>query len=123
MDYKIPNSCCTSYLYVFFVIAGRNFFTFDTFSLIFTKFIFHRFSSYRSNFCYNNRRYKSVHRFAFIVGTMVGGVMINKFQTPMWAILIIVIGVATLGGFINGFLISYFNLPPFIATLGMLMVT
>ena len=49
--------------------------------------------------------------------------MITNFKTPMWAVLIIVIAVATLGGFINGCLISYFHLPPFIATLGMLMVT
>ena len=110
-------------LYVFFVIAGRNFFTFDTFSLILRNSYFIGFLAIGVTFVIITGGIDLSIGSLSLFAAMVGGVLITNFKVPMWAILIIVIAVATLGGFINGFLISYFNLPPFIATLGMLMVT
>lgn len=110
-------------LYVFFVIAGRNFFTFDTFSLILRNSYFIGFLAIGVTFVIITGGIDLSIGSLSLFAAMVGGVMITNFKTPMWAVLIIVIAVATLGGFINGCLISYFHLPPFIATLGMLMVT
>ncbi|MEI0486580.1 ABC transporter permease [Brachyspira intermedia] len=110
-------------LYVFFVIAGRNFFTFDTFSLILRNSYFIGFLAIGVTFVIITGGIDLSIGSLSLFAAMVGGVLITNFKVPMWAILIIVIAVGTLGGFINGCLISYFNLPPFIATLGMLMVT
>lgn len=110
-------------LYVFFCLAGRNFFTFDTFSLILRNSYFIGFLAIGVTFVIITGGIDLSIGSLALFAAMVGGVLINNFKVPMWAVLVIVIAVATSAGFINGFLISYFNLPPFIATLGMLMVT
>ena len=110
-------------LYVFFVIAGRNFFTFDTFSLILRNSYFIGFLAIGVTFVIITGGIDLSIGSLSLFSAMVGGVMINNFQTPMWLVILIVIFTATLGGIISGVLISYFHLPPFIATLGMLMVT
>ena len=59
-------------------------------------------------------------------GMVLCGVMSGVFMTywglPLWAGIILTILFGGLIGFINGFNISILGLPPFIATLGMMMV-
>ncbi|WP_300711131.1 ABC transporter permease [uncultured Brachyspira sp.] len=110
-------------LYIFFCLAGRNFFTFDTFSLILRNSYFIGFLAIGVTFVIITGGIDLSIGSLSLFAAMVGGVLITNFKVPMWAVIIIVISAATFGGFINGFLISYFYLPPFIATLGMLMVT
>jgi ribose transport system permease protein len=54
-------------------------------------------------------------------GLMLGTFMVN-LKLPVWSALIVTIAAGTLIGFINGILISKLNLPPFIATLGMMSI-
>ncbi len=54
---------------------------------------------------------------------IVGGVLYNKVGLPLWLCLIAVLAVGTLFGYINGLLVSRLKLPPFIATLGTMMVS
>jgi ribose transport system permease protein len=51
------------------------------------------------------------------------GVFITNMGLPIWLGVIGGIGAGTLCGFINGFVIAKMKLPPFIATLGMMMLT
>jgi ribose transport system permease protein len=52
---------------------------------------------------------------------MFGGLLLMKFGVPVGVPVILITGV--FGGFINGFLISYTQLAPFIVTLGTLSIT
>jgi len=53
---------------------------------------------------------------------LLGGMAYTVWGWPMGWCLILVIAVSTIMGLINGFMVSYLNLPPFIATLGMMMM-
>lgn len=62
---------------------------------------------------------------------VVAGVLLQGFQVdafgvvlypPVWVVVLISLAVGTFVGFINGLLITRFNVAPFIATLGMLYV-
>jgi ribose transport system permease protein len=60
------------------------------------------------------------------VGTMMSLAMVvmaiftNNLGAPMYVGIVVCVLVAVLGGFINGWLIAYANIPAFITTLGML---
>lgn len=110
-------------IYIFFAIVGRNFFTFDTFSLILRNSYFIGFLAIGVTFVIITGGIDLSIGCLSLFAAMVGGVLINYYPIPMWIILIIVIAIGTLGGVVNGVVVSYLRLPPFIATLGMLMVT
>lgn len=110
-------------IYIFFAIVGRNFFTFDTFSLILRNSYFIGFLAIGVTFVIITGGIDLSIGCLSLFAAMVGGVLIDSYGTPMWLIIIIVITVGVIGGLINGVVISYLGLPPFIATLGMLMIT
>jgi erythritol transport system permease protein len=61
-----------------------------------------------------------------VAGVMLQGVQIDLFGVvlypPVWVVILISLAVGTFVGFVNGLLITKFNVAPFIATLGMLYV-
>lgn len=57
-----------------------------------------------------------------MAAAMTGGVAYNIWHLPLAVSLLIILLVATLIGCLNGFLIAKVKLPPFIATLGTMMV-
>ena len=57
-----------------------------------------------------------------MMSALIGGYLFSG-GVNIWLSLMIVVLLATMVGFINGVLISRLKLPPFIATLGMMMVT
>jgi erythritol transport system permease protein len=61
-----------------------------------------------------------------VAGTMLQGWQLTLFDIvvypQVWFVVIIALAVGTLVGFINGILVTKFNVAPFIATLGMLYV-
>lgn len=56
-------------------------------------------------------------------GALIGGVAYNVWGWPMIASLILIVVVATLFGLFNGILVARLKLPPFIATLGTMMIS
>jgi len=53
---------------------------------------------------------------------VMSGVFINYWQLPIWAGLLAAIGFGALAGAISGTLVAKLKIPPFIATLGMMMI-
>src|SRR5690625_7172095 len=53
---------------------------------------------------------------------IIGGVLYTKLGLPMWLVLISIILVGAIFGLVNGTLVAKYKLPPFIATLGTMMV-
>lgn len=53
---------------------------------------------------------------------LLGGAAYNTLHWPMGWCLLLVVFTATAMGFINGILVAFLKLPPFIATLGMMMM-
>jgi len=58
-----------------------------------------------------------------ICSAIIGGMLFRDYSLPLVLCLVIVVLIGTLVGFINGLLVTRLKLPPFIATLGMMMVT
>ncbi len=56
-------------------------------------------------------------------GALVGGTAYNMWGWPMAASLVLIVVVTTLFGVFNGVLVSKLKLPPFIATLGTMMIS
>lgn len=110
-------------IYLFFAVAGRNFFTYDTLLLILRHSYFIGFLAIGVTFVIITGGIDLSIGAVSLFAAMVGGVLVNNFGIPMTLIVPIVIIIGVLAGIINGVLVSYLNLPPFIATLGMLMVS
>jgi len=53
---------------------------------------------------------------------LILGILMKNLQMPVWFSLLCGLLVSTLIGMLNGFLITYFKLPPFIATLGTMYI-
>ena len=56
-------------------------------------------------------------------GALVGGVAYNVWGLPMWLSLIVIVFTGMVFGVLNGVLVSYLNLPAFVATLGTMMMS
>ncbi len=56
-------------------------------------------------------------------GALIGGVAYNVWGWPMWLALVLIVLVATAFGLFNGIMVSKLKLPPFIATLGTMMIS
>jgi ribose transport system permease protein len=59
---------------------------------------------------------------AMMCGALVGGTAFNMWNLPMWLSLVLIVVTTTLFGTLNGFLVARLHLPPFIATLGTMMI-
>ena len=57
-----------------------------------------------------------------ICAAIIGGYAYNALHLPMVWCLLIVVAIGTTLGFLNGLMVAYLKLPPFIATLGMMMI-
>ncbi len=110
-------------IYIFFCIFGRNFFSFDTFTLILRHSYFIGFLAIGVTFPIITGGIELSIGSSALFAAMSGGVLLTNTGLPMWLVLIIVVLLGVTVGVINGVLVSYMNLPPFIATLGTLMVT
>lgn len=53
---------------------------------------------------------------------IIGGVLYTKLSLPMWLVLILIVAIGAIFGLCNGILVSRYKLPPFIATLGTMLV-
>ncbi|MEA5032997.1 MAG: hypothetical protein VB025_12700, partial [Sphaerochaeta sp.] len=58
-----------------------------------------------------------------MASTIIGGTAYKTWGWPMWLSLLLILLVSTSFGLFNGILVSRLKLPPFIATLGTMMIS
>jgi len=110
-------------LYTFFSIFGRNFFSADMALVILSVSYWIGFLAIGVTFVIITGGIELSIGTTMICSAIVGGMLFKDHGLPLWVCLIIVVLFGTCVGLINGLLVSELKLPPFIATLGMMMVT
>ncbi|POR01310.1 ABC transporter permease [Alkalispirochaeta sphaeroplastigenens] len=110
-------------IYLFFGFFGRNFFSYNTLVNIFDASYYIGFLALGVTFVIITGGIDLSVGTVAMCAAIVGG---TAFRTWGWAMgpsLVLIMAVATLFGVINGLMVAKLKLPPFIATLGMMMVS
>jgi ribose transport system permease protein len=108
-------------LYIFFSISGVNFFSVESLVNILNASYFIGFMALGVTFVIITGGIDLSLGTTMICGMLIGGLALN-WGLSIWAALALGVGVATLIGLLNGVMIAYLKLPPFIATLGTQMM-
>ncbi len=109
-------------LYVFFSIFGKNFFSTDYLVNILDGSYYIGFLAIGVTFVIITGGIDLSIGTTMMCAALLGGYAYNSWGWSMGWCLLFVLGIATLFGLINGVLIAYLKLPPFISTLGMMMM-
>lgn len=109
-------------LYIFFALFGNNFFSYDAFVNILDSSYYIGFMAIGVTFVIITGGIDLSLGTVLICSALIGGVAHNSWGFPMWLALLVCVAVGTLFGLLNGILVSRFKLPPFVATLGSMMI-
>lgn len=109
-------------LYIFFCFAGKNFFSSSTLVSIMDSTYYVGLMAFGITFVIITGGIDLSIGTSMMMSALLGGYLFTQ-GLNIWVCLVLVILFATLVGFLNGLLISRLKLPPFIATLGMMMMT
>jgi len=109
-------------LYIFFAIFGRNFFSVDYALVILASAYWIGFLAIGVTFVIITGGIDLSLGTAMICSAIIGGMLYRDYAMPLWLCLIVVVLIGTIIGTLNGLLVTRLKLPPFIATLGMMMV-
>lgn len=110
-------------LYVFFSFFGNNFFSVATLVNILDSSYYIGFLAIGVTFVIITGGIDLSVGTIMMCGALIGGVAYNVWHWPIALALVLVIIVTTLFGLMNGIMVAKLKLPPFIATLGTMMVT
>ena len=110
-------------LVVVFSLLGQNFFSKPTFINILDSSYYIGFMALGVTFVIITGGMDLSIGTVMMCATLIGGVAFNVWGWPIWAALILIVVIATLFGLVNGLLIAKLKLPPFIATLGTMLVS
>ena len=110
-------------LYIFFGIFGRNFFSYTSFVNILDASYYIGFIAIGVTFVIITGGIDLSVGTVMMAAALIGGTAYKTWHWPMWLSLILIIAVATAFGFFNGIMVSKLKLPPFIATLGTMMIS
>ncbi len=110
-------------LFVFFSIFGNNFCTSDTMVNLLESTYYIICVSFGMTFVISTGGIDLSVGTVAMCGALVGGVAYNVWGFPMWLSLIFIVLTAMVFGIINGILVSYLNVPAFVATLGTMMMS
>lgn len=110
-------------LYLFFAVFGKNFFSTDTLVSIFDASYYIGFLAIGVTFVIITGGIDLSIGTVMMCSAIVGGTLFNRGILPFWLALIVVIAVGGLFGLLNGVMVSRLKLPPFIATLGTMMLS
>ena len=110
-------------LYALFSIFGRNFFSSSTLVNILDSSYFIGFLAIGVTFVIITGGIDLSIGTVMMCSTLLGGVAYNVWHWPIAACLVFLVVVATLFGLLNGILVAKFKLPPFIATLGTMLIS
>ena len=109
-------------LYIFFSIFGTNFFSTDYLMNILNASYFIGFMAIGVTFVIITGGIDLSLGTTMMCGALLGATAYSNWGWNIWLSLAFCVFVATVIGSINGTLIAYLKLPPFIATLGMQMI-
>ena len=110
-------------LYVFFGIFGRNFFSYSTLVNILDSSYYIGFIAIGVTFVIITGGIDLSVGTIMMCAAIIGGTAYKTWGWPMWASLVLIMFVATAFGVFNGIMVSRLKLPPFIATLGTMMIS
>lgn len=109
-------------LYAFFSLFGKNFFSTDYLVNILDGSYYIGFMAIGVTFVIITGGIDLSLGTTMMCAALIGGAAYNILKWPMGWCLVLVVVVATSIGFLNGLMVAYLKLPPFIATLGMMMM-
>ena len=109
-------------LYAFFCVFGENFFSVDYLMNILNASYYIGFLAIGVTFVIITGGIDLSLGTTMMCAALLGGAAYNIWHWNIWVSLALVVLVGTLIGLLNGVLVAYFNLPPFIATLGTQMM-
>lgn len=109
-------------LYAFFSLFGKNFWSIDYLVNILDGSYFIGFMAIGVTFVIITAGIDLSLGTNMMCAALLGGWAYNTLDWPMGWCLLLVVFTATAMGFINGIMVAYLKLPPFIATLGMMMM-
>jgi len=110
-------------LYVFFAFRGQNFVSVPTALNILASSYFVGFMAIGVTFVIITGGIDLSIGTVMMCSALVGGLLYREFAIPLWICLIIVVLFGTMFGLFNGLMVTKLGLPPFIATLGTMMVS
>ena len=110
-------------LYIFFGLFGRNFFSYSTLVNILDSSYYIGFISIGVTFVIITGGIDLSCGTVMMCAAIIGGTAYKSWGWPMGASLILILVIATAFGFFNGIMVSRLKLPPFIATLGTMMIS
>ncbi len=110
-------------LYIFFGLFGRNFFSYDTLVNILDSSYYIGFIAIGVTFVIITGGIDLSVGTVMMAAAIIGGTAFKSWGWPMWASLLLILAVGTAFGYLNGILVSRLKLPPFIATLGTMMIS
>jgi ribose transport system permease protein len=110
-------------LYVFFGIFGRNFFSYSTLVNILDSSYYIGFVAIGVTFVIITGGIDLSVGTVMMCAAIIGGTAYKSWGWPMWLSLILIVVIGTAFGFFNGIMVSRLKLPPFIATLGTMMIS
>ncbi len=105
-------------LFAFFSFSSKTFFSLDTVVNILNASYFIGFLAIGVTFVIITGGIDLSLGTTMMCGALLGGWAYNTWHWPIVACLIFAVAVSTFIGLLNGYLIAYAKLPPFIATLG-----
>jgi len=108
-------------IYVFFAISSNSFRSIDTLVSIFDASYYIGFLAIGVTFVIITGGIDLSIGTVMMCSAIIGGVLFH-LGLPMWLVLIMIVAIGSLFGLVNGILVARFKLPPFIATLGTMMV-
>ncbi|MCL2254044.1 MAG: ABC transporter permease [Lachnospiraceae bacterium] len=110
-------------LYIFFAFAGTNFTSWPTTLNILGASYFVGFIAIGVTFVIITGGIDLSIGTVMMCSALVGGMLYRDYNLPLWLSLVCVVLVGTLFGLFNGILVTKLKLPPFIATLGTMMIS
>lgn len=110
-------------IYVFFVIAGNNFFSTSTTLNILASSYYVGFLALGVTFVIITGGIDLSIGAVMMCSALVGGQLYRDVGAPIWVALVSMVVFGTIVGWLNGLMVTKLNLPPFIATLGTMMVS
>ena len=109
-------------LYIFFCFFGKNFFSAGTLVSILDSTYYVGMMAFGITFVIITGGIDLSIGTNMMMSALIAGYLYTK-GVNIWLCLVVIVIIATFVGFINGTLVSRRKLPPFIATLGMMMMT
>ena len=110
-------------LYVLFAIIGNGFFSWNTVDNILQSAYYIGFMAFGVTFIIITGGIDLSLGTVMMCSALLGAYVFNVQGWPLWAGVLVTLGVAVAFGFVNGVLIAKLKLPPFIATLGTQMIS